>query len=143
MFNKYPKFIVDYQVRERERIRQEELQYLRERYGPAHTSLSPSSLFSLGMRLHVKMSNSRAGQRKIIVVETDFFSSLSSISSLSSLSSLSSFRQSALELERMTEQRRHEEEAWYRQQQLLMEAEEQRRRVLEGEEKKLTDQRAR
>lgn len=80
------------------------------------------------------MSNSRAGQGKIIVVETDFFSSLSS---------LSSFRQSALELERMTEQRRHEEEAWYRQQQLLMEAEEQRRRVLKGEEKKLTDQRAR
>ena len=134
MFNKYPKFIVDYQVRERERIRQEEMQYLRERYGPEHTSLSPSSLFSLGTRLHVKMSNSRAGQGKIIVVETDFFSSLSS---------LSSFRQSALELERMTEQRRHEEEAWYRQQQLLMEAEEQRRRVLEGEEKKLTDQRAR
>ena len=32
MFNRYPKFIVDYQVRERERIRQEELQYLRERY---------------------------------------------------------------------------------------------------------------
>ena len=43
----------------------------------------------------------------------------------------------------MTEQRKHEEEAWYRQQQLLMEAEEQRRRVLEGEERKLTDQRAR
>ena len=59
------------------------------------------------------------------------------------LPSLSSLRQSALELERMTEQRKHEEEAWYRQQQLLMEAEEQRRRVLEGEEKKLTDQRAR
>lgn len=32
VFNKYPKFIVDYQVRERERIRQEELHYLRERY---------------------------------------------------------------------------------------------------------------
>ena len=32
MFNRYPKFIVDYQVQERERIRQEELQYLRERY---------------------------------------------------------------------------------------------------------------
>ena len=32
VFNRYPKFIVDYQVRERERIRQEELQYLRERY---------------------------------------------------------------------------------------------------------------
>ena len=52
-------------------------------------------------------------------------------------------RQSALELERMTEQRCHEEEAWYRQQQLLMEAEEQRRRLMEGEEKKLSDQRAR
>lgn len=46
MFNKYPKFIVDYQVRERERIHQEELQYLRERYGPAHTCLSPTSLFN-------------------------------------------------------------------------------------------------
>jgi len=32
VFNRYPKFIVDYQVQERERIRQEELQYLRERY---------------------------------------------------------------------------------------------------------------
>lgn len=33
VFNRYPQFIVDYQVQERERIRQEELQYLRERYG--------------------------------------------------------------------------------------------------------------
>ena len=31
VFNKYPKFIVDYQVQERERIRQEEIEYLRER----------------------------------------------------------------------------------------------------------------
>ncbi len=31
VFNKYPKFIVDYQVRERERIRREETEYLRER----------------------------------------------------------------------------------------------------------------
>ncbi|XP_073446398.1 TBC1 domain family member 31 [Dendrobates tinctorius] len=31
IFNKYPKFIVDYQSQERERIRQEELEYLRER----------------------------------------------------------------------------------------------------------------
>ncbi|XP_044149304.1 TBC1 domain family member 31 [Bufo gargarizans] len=31
VFNKYPKFIVDYQSQERERIRQEELEYLRER----------------------------------------------------------------------------------------------------------------
>ncbi|XP_066434904.1 TBC1 domain family member 31 isoform X3 [Eleutherodactylus coqui] len=31
VFNKYPKFIVDYQGLERERIRQEELEYLRER----------------------------------------------------------------------------------------------------------------
>ena len=31
VFNKYPKFIVDYQVQERERIRQEEVEYLRER----------------------------------------------------------------------------------------------------------------
>ena len=53
------------------------------------------------------------------------------------------FRQSALELERMTEQRKQEEEAWYRQQKLLMEAEDQRRKMLEVEEKKLTDQRAR
>ena len=53
------------------------------------------------------------------------------------------FRQSALELERMTEQRKQEEEAWYRQQRLLMEAEDQRRKMLEAEEKKLTDQRAR
>ena len=52
-------------------------------------------------------------------------------------------RQSALELERLTEQRKQEEEAWYRQQKLLMEAEDQRRKMLEVEEKKLTDQRAR
>ena len=32
MFNKYPKFIVDYQVQERERIRQEEMDYLRQRF---------------------------------------------------------------------------------------------------------------
>ncbi|XP_072266781.1 TBC1 domain family member 31 isoform X2 [Pyxicephalus adspersus] len=31
IFNKYPKFIVDYQSQERERLRQEELEYLRER----------------------------------------------------------------------------------------------------------------
>ena len=31
VFNKYPKFIVDYQVQERERIRKEEIDYLRER----------------------------------------------------------------------------------------------------------------
>ncbi|KAG8441648.1 hypothetical protein GDO86_010725 [Hymenochirus boettgeri] len=31
IFNKYPKFIVDYQGQERERIRQEEIEYLRER----------------------------------------------------------------------------------------------------------------
>ena len=52
-------------------------------------------------------------------------------------------RQSALELERLTEQRKQEEEAWYRQQKLLMEAEDQRRKMVEVEEKKLTDQRAR
>uniref|UniRef100_A0A8C3LDJ8 TBC1 domain family member 31 n=1 Tax=Chrysolophus pictus TaxID=9089 RepID=A0A8C3LDJ8_CHRPC len=32
VFNKYPKFVVDYQTRERERIRQDEIEYLRERY---------------------------------------------------------------------------------------------------------------
>lgn len=31
VFNKYPKFIVDYQIQERERIRQEELDYMRQR----------------------------------------------------------------------------------------------------------------
>ncbi|KAJ7360430.1 hypothetical protein OS493_015531 [Desmophyllum pertusum] len=31
IFNKYPKFIVDYQVQERERIRQDEVEYLRQR----------------------------------------------------------------------------------------------------------------
>lgn len=31
VFNKYPKFIVDYQVQERERIRHEEMEYLRQR----------------------------------------------------------------------------------------------------------------
>lgn len=32
VFNKYPKFIVDYQSQEWERIRQDEIEYLRERY---------------------------------------------------------------------------------------------------------------
>ena len=31
VFNKYPKFIVDYQRQERQRIRAEELEYLRQR----------------------------------------------------------------------------------------------------------------
>ena len=62
MFNRYPKFIVDYQVRERERIRQEELQYLRERYVPVHTCLGPSSLLSLGTRLQAHHH-----QRKITI----------------------------------------------------------------------------
>ena len=31
VFNKYPKFIVDYQIQERERIRQEELDYVQQR----------------------------------------------------------------------------------------------------------------
>uniref|UniRef100_A0A8C2Y7N5 TBC1 domain family member 31 n=1 Tax=Coturnix japonica TaxID=93934 RepID=A0A8C2Y7N5_COTJA len=31
VFNKYPKFVVDYQTQERERIRQDEIEYLRER----------------------------------------------------------------------------------------------------------------
>ena len=33
VFNKYPKYVVDYQVQERQRIRLEELEYLRERWG--------------------------------------------------------------------------------------------------------------
>ena len=32
VFNRYPKFIVDYQAREREKIRQEEEDYLRQRF---------------------------------------------------------------------------------------------------------------
>ncbi len=52
-------------------------------------------------------------------------------------------RQSALELERLTEQRRLEEEAWTRQQALLMDAEEQRRKMIQVEDMRLTDQRAR
>ena len=32
VFNKYPKFIVDYQAREREKIRRDEEDYLRQRY---------------------------------------------------------------------------------------------------------------
>lgn len=36
VFNKYPTFIVEYQSQERERIRQQEAQYLRERYPPPH-----------------------------------------------------------------------------------------------------------
>ena len=32
VFNRYPKFIVDYQAREREKIRKEEEDYLRQRY---------------------------------------------------------------------------------------------------------------
>lgn len=32
LFQKYPKFIVDFQIRERDRIREEEKEYLRQRY---------------------------------------------------------------------------------------------------------------
>lgn len=32
VFNKYPMFIVDYRAQEREKIRQDEMEYLRERY---------------------------------------------------------------------------------------------------------------
>ena len=32
VFNRYPRFIVDYQARERERIRKEEQDYLQQRY---------------------------------------------------------------------------------------------------------------
>ncbi len=52
-------------------------------------------------------------------------------------------RQSSLELERLTEQRRLEEEAWTRQQALLVDAEEQRRKMIQVEDTRLTDQRAR
>lgn len=52
-------------------------------------------------------------------------------------------RQSTLEMERLVEVRRAEEEAWYRQQELLMEAEQQRRTLIQREEQKLSDQRAR
>ena len=40
VFNKYPKFIVDYQVQERQRIRMEELEYLRERLASRGTATS-------------------------------------------------------------------------------------------------------
>lgn len=32
VFNKYPTFVVDYKAQEREKIRQDEIEYLRERY---------------------------------------------------------------------------------------------------------------
>jgi hypothetical protein len=32
VFNKYPKFIVDYQIQEKEKLRQEEMNYIRQRY---------------------------------------------------------------------------------------------------------------
>ena len=82
VFNKYPEYIVGYQVQERQRIRLEEMEYLRE-------------------------------------------------------------RQSALELDRMLERRKQEEGAWYRQQEQLLDAEDQRRKMIEAEDKKLSDQRAR
>ncbi|CAF4284593.1 unnamed protein product, partial [Rotaria magnacalcarata] len=31
VFNKYPKFIVDYQIQEKEKLRQEEMTYIRQR----------------------------------------------------------------------------------------------------------------
>lgn len=31
VFNKYPKFIVDYQIQEKEKLRQEEMNYIRQR----------------------------------------------------------------------------------------------------------------
>ncbi|XP_019849062.1 PREDICTED: TBC1 domain family member 31-like [Amphimedon queenslandica] len=82
IFNKYPKYIVNYQLQEKERIRREEQEYLRQ-------------------------------------------------------------RQQTLELERLAEQRRQEDEAWQRQHELLLQAESQRKKMLELEEEKLSDQRAR
>lgn len=38
IFNKYPTFVVEYRSQERERIRQQELEYLRERYGAGCSS---------------------------------------------------------------------------------------------------------
>lgn len=32
VFNKYPKFIVDYQIQEKEKLRQEEMNYIRQRF---------------------------------------------------------------------------------------------------------------
>lgn len=55
----------------------------------------------------------------------------------------SSYRQQTLELERLAEQRRNEDEAWQRQHELLLLAEDQRKKMLELEDQKLTDQRAR
>ena len=52
-------------------------------------------------------------------------------------------RQQMLEMERLSEQRRLEEEAWLRQQDLLLAAEEQRRTLVQQEDQKLADQRAR
>ncbi|KAH0617463.1 hypothetical protein JD844_015718 [Phrynosoma platyrhinos] len=44
IFNKYPKFIVDYQSQERERIRQDEIEYLRERLAAVKRELKVKEL---------------------------------------------------------------------------------------------------
>ncbi|XP_035386959.1 TBC1 domain family member 31 [Electrophorus electricus] len=82
IFNKYPTFIVEYQCQERERIRQEEVEYLRE-------------------------------------------------------------RQALQEVRAEAVRQQAEDEAWYMQQDLLQQAEVQRRRLLQEEESKLAQQRAR
>lgn len=56
---------------------------------------------------------------------------------------LSLCRQRSLEMERLAEQRHHEEEAWQHQQELLLQAEEQRLKMMDREEQRLADQRAR
>jgi len=63
VFNKYPKFIVDYQVQERERIRQEEVDYLRQRYvcllryNHKHIQFNQKDIFRL---ICIKLSIKRA-----------------------------------------------------------------------------------
>ncbi|XP_051999243.1 TBC1 domain family member 31-like isoform X1 [Xyrauchen texanus] len=82
IFNKYPTFIVEYQSQERERIRHQEVEYLRE-------------------------------------------------------------RQEVQELHAEAVRQQAEFEAWYKQQELLVQGEEQHRRILQEEENKLAEQRAR
>lgn len=115
IFNKYPTFIVEYQSQERERIRQQEVEYLRERC---------NILFSC--------SSDMTG---IFHTWRTFYKKFSDYVCL--------YRQEVQQLHAEAVRQQAEFEAWYKQQEMLLQGEEQRRRILQEEESKLSQQRAR
>lgn len=115
IFNKYPTFIVEYQSQERERIRQQEVEYLRER-----------------CKIVFSCKSDMAG---VFHTWRTFYNKVSAYVCL--------YRQEVQQLHAEAVRQQAEFEAWYKQQELLLQGEEQRRRILQEEESKLAQQRAR